>query len=241
MFYLLYYYKHFNLNYKLLVVESNNKYYNSLLNLIKKYYNVEFFYIKEHTCYLFKKIVCIKSYQNVLFNFVKNFINNTLISNIIDKYDKENTKYFDSIIKLKYNNINTTNRLNQTFNNTKELDLFIEKNKYYNLNDIDYNEELKIYYLNKSKNIIIDWGSSYYININYYLLTSNEKFITVVFHKNMGGERNNLINNNYTIKQNLPSRCYPGVPKNMNIYSNFLFYGKIIDNVMDTNELLLRI
>ena len=51
----------------------------------------------------------------------------------------------------------------------------------------------------------------------------------------------NLINNNYTIKQNLPSRCYPGVPKNMNIYSNFLFYGKIIDNVMDTNELLLRI
>ena len=72
-------------------------------------------------------------------------------------------------------------------------------------------------------------------------MTSNEKFITVVFHKNMGGERNNLINNNYTIKQNLPSRCYPGVPKNMNIYSNFLFYGKIIDNVMDTNELLLRI
>lgn len=243
MFYLLYYYNNLNLGCKLLVVESNNKYYNSLLNLIKTYYNIEFLYIKEHTSYLFKKFMCIKTYQNVLFNHVKTFINDTLITNIINKYDKENIKYFDNVIKIKYNNNNTnlTNRFNQTFNKTDKLDLFIEKNKYFDLNNIDYNEELKIYYLNKSKNIIIDWGSSYYININYYLLNTNNKFINIIFHTNIMGERNFLINDNLIVKQQLPDVFYTGVSEDCNIFSNFTFTGKIIDNISDINELLVKI
>jgi hypothetical protein len=239
IFYLLYYYCEFNLKCKLLVLESNNKYYNSLLELIEKYYNIEFIFIKENKSYLFKKFICIKTYQNVLFNNVKTFINNTLIQKIIDNYDNQNFKYYNNIIKIKYQNKNS--RINRSFYKNEELELFIEKNNYYDLNNIDDNEELKIYYLNKAKNIIIDWGSSYYININYYLLNSQCKNICVIFHKDIMSERNNLHESDNIIYQHLSRHYFPGVQTDMNYYSNFTCRGKIIDNISDVNQLLTRI
>ena len=85
MFYLLYKYKTNNLKSKLLVVESNNKYYNSTLELIKKYFNVEYIYIQPHKTYLFKNFSCVRSYQNIFFNEVKTFIDENLIKPIINK------------------------------------------------------------------------------------------------------------------------------------------------------------
>jgi hypothetical protein len=88
LFYLLYHYKLNNLKSKLIVLESSNKYYNNLLKLINNNYNVEYFYIKPQQTYLFKHFKCIRTYQNILFNEVKHFINESLIQPIIEKYDK---------------------------------------------------------------------------------------------------------------------------------------------------------
>jgi hypothetical protein len=81
---------------KLLVVESNNQYYNSLLEMIKKYFNVEFYYIQEYKTYLFKTFFCCRTYQNILFDYV---INNSFFDNetkkIYSKRHEDGNKLID--------------------------------------------------------------------------------------------------------------------------------------------------
>ena len=134
MFYLLYHYKINNLKSKLLVVESSNKYYNSTLELIKKYFNIEYIYIQPYKTYLFKNFSCIRSYQNIFFNEVKNFININLIQPIINKYEGINEKYYDDIIKIKYENPNIIDRLNTSFIKTQLFNKFCSEKNIFDLN-----------------------------------------------------------------------------------------------------------
>lgn len=238
MFYLLYFYKFFNLHCKLLVVENDNKYYNSLLDLIKIHYHIDYFYIKEGTSYLFERFLGIKTFQNVLFDYVKTFLNDTLIKTIIDR--NICIKPFDNLIKIKFSNADYTNRCQTCFEKTLRLQSFMEQENFLDLNNVD-SEELKIFYLNKAKYIIIDWGSSFYININYYLLNTKNKTIIVIFHPNMMTERYMLYYDSGEISQRMPTCYYPGVPTEKNIYNNFIFRGQIIDNISDINDILSKL
>ena len=235
MFFLLYCYKVNNLKAKMLVVESDNKYYNSLLELIKKYFKIEYLFIKPNQTYLFKTFMCTRSYQNILFNEVKEFINLNLIDKIIKKYEECNSTFYKNIIKIKYENTNVINRLNTGFVKTEHLSKFLNNNKMFDLSDIDDNEELKIYLINKATNIVINWG--YYININYYLLDSKEKFISVIFHTNIMAERVMIKNiNDKTFKQDMPGEFCANL--NDQFYNKFEFVGEVIDNITNIDDFI---
>jgi hypothetical protein len=224
MFYLLYWYKYWNMNCRLLVVNSPNKYYNTTLKLIKENFNIEFLYIDINTNYQFAEFYCVRNYVNVFFKEVKEFINLNLILPIMKKY--EDYPFYEKIIKLKYSN--PDNITNPAFERTEELVNFYLKNNIIDLNDIE-NEEYKIYLINKANDIAISWGSVYYININYYLNKNiNNPNIVVLFHKEMMGERYFLQNKDNLIYQNIGH--YHGGETDQ-IYTTFNFFGKIIENL----------
>jgi hypothetical protein len=213
-------------------------YYNNLLSLIKSYFNVEYFYIKENKTYLFKHFSCVRSYQNIFFNEVKTFINQYLIEPIINKYDNLNEPYYDDIIKVKYLNPNIVDRLSIAFKKTELFCNFCKNKNIFDLNDIDNNEELKIYILNKSKIIRINWCSSYFININYYLQNTTNKFISIIFHKNILPEIDRLSCKNDIISQNMPPHYCGDITEQ--VYNNYSFKGEIIHNITNIDEYILR-
>ena len=234
MFYLLYHYKTNNLTSKLLVVYDDNKYYNRLLELIKQYFDVEFFFIHPNKTYMFKNFNCVRTYQNIFFNYVKKFININLIEPIIQKHDKLNTQYYDNVIKLHFNNSGNIRNGAESLNKTPKFEIFCKKNNIFDLSSI-FNEELKIYLLNKSRKITIDWGSNYYININYYLLHTNDKFISLISSTYMMPDRKVTINANNMIQQYMNSCHCPENPAD-NIYNNFIFQGEMHDNIDNIDD-----
>jgi hypothetical protein len=238
MFYLLYHYFINHKKCKLLVVESNNKYYNNTLLLIKNYFTIEYFYIKTNKTYLFKKFNCIRSYQNIFFNEVKEFINLKLIYPIIQKYEKVNTLFYDNIIKIKLNDNNDAiNRLKTGYDKTDNYNLFLKRVNFFDLNDIDQDEELKIFLLNKAKNIIVSWGSLYYININYYLITSDNTFINILFLPNYMTESNMLVNiDTNHFRQNMPTWASNNYTNQ--VYNLFSFKGKIYYDVSKIDDFI---
>jgi hypothetical protein len=236
MFYLLYIYKLNNLNCKLLVVESNNIYYNLLLGLIKKYFNIEYLYIKQNQNYLFTIFNCVRTYQNVFFHQVKEFINDNLINPIIKKYDNLNTIFYENIIKLKFYNSSQLNRDNDSFEiNDAYLD-FCDKNRIFDLNNVIDNEELKIYYINKAKTIIVQFSSIYYININYYLAnTENKKIIVLVKHIHNNQPFIQQVGSNL-LKQNMPGNFCGNITDQL--YNTWKFKGELINNIETIDDIV---
>jgi hypothetical protein len=224
MFYSLYIYRLHNMKCKFLVVESDNVYYNTILSLIKKHYNIEYIYIKPSVTYCFKSFSCVQSYQNILFHEVKEFINDTFIKPIINKYELINSDYSTIVHKIKFSNQHNINRLNSAYIKTNEFDEVCRLYAIKDLNEVD--EEYKIYLLNKASTIYITWGSSYYININYYLLNTFNKTISVVFHSSIMAERTFLEETNAMIHQTMPLWA-TGSFRNQ-VYTSWKFNGEII-------------
>jgi len=239
MFYLLYFYKKHNLKEKLLVVESENKYYNSTLELIKKYFDVEYLFINPNKNYFFKKFLCTRTYQNVFFHKVKKFINNYLINPIIKKYDELDINFYDNIIKIKIINSNNLNRDNDSFEKNKTYLNFCIKNGIFDLTNIDYNEELKIYYINKAKLIIVQFSSIYYININYYLGdTINKKIIVLINKKHNNQSFIQEIEHNI-LKQHMHDYFCGNITEQ--VYNTWQFTGELINNIETTDDIALKI
>ena len=187
MFYLLYIYKKVNLDCKLLVVNSNNVYYNTTLDLIKKHYAVEFYYIDPEKTYTFKEFSCVQSYQNIFFHEVKAFINDTLLTPIIQNYELNNAIYYNNVYKIKIKNPNAIDISKSSHDITDTVTTYFQENNYMNLDLVD--EEYRIYLLNKADKIVLTWGSIYYINLIYYITDLSNKQFTLIFHPNILGER----------------------------------------------------
>jgi hypothetical protein len=237
LFYLLYVYKKNNLTEKLLVIETTNVYYNNLLHLIKKYFNIDYIFIKPDVSYSFSKFSCVRTYQNIFFNKVKEFVNNNLITPIIKKFEHCQEPFYKSIIKIKTHKNTIFKDGGDQFEETDNFKHFLAQNKIYDMNTINDDEELKIYLINKCDNIIISWASTYYININYYLLNSENKFISVIFHKKFN--RNDfLIETNKAYIQYMPLHVTGGI--NDNYYNSFTFKGEVIDNLTNINDFIER-
>ncbi len=222
MFYLLFNYINTNQRSKLLVVKSNNQWYNKILDLIKKWYNVEYYIIEESITYKFTDFTCAQTYQNILFHDVKEFISKTLITPIVTMYDNNNFKWHTNIYKIKVATEGNTSRLNMNYVLTDEFKSFCSLNNYYSVDN--YTEEEKIYILNKATNIIVTWGSSWYININYYINTLSDKFIYIIFHPEVSVEYNFLLDHGDCIQQNMPLWASGGYINQ--IYNTTTFSGK---------------
>lgn len=225
MFYLLYMYCNWKFNCRLLVVKSNNVYYNTTLALIKKYFNVDFLYIEPNKNYNFKEFHCIRNYVNVLFHEVKNFVNERLIDPVMKKF--EGKEYYKNVCKIKYGNPNDAHS-GYNFSRTEKFNTLCKTYDVYDISNIE-DEEYKIYLLNKAENIIVSWGSIYYINIVYYLRNHQDHFISVLFHKNLMAERS-FLQNGY---QNIGHHC--GKCTNQ-VYTSLHINCEIIDNMTSLDQ-----
>ena len=240
MFYILFMYKQYSLPLKLLVVKSDNKYYNGTLELIRKYFDIEYIYIETDRNYSIENLYCCQTYQNVFFNEVKQFINDNLIIPIINKYDMLNSKSYTTVYKIKKYDINNTERLQMSYLYTLKFKEICDQNDWYDINLID--EEYKIYLLNKASNIIVTWGSAFYINIDYYLMSTENKFISLLFHDNVSCERGFIISIDNYYKHHLPESATSYMFRNQ-VYTTFKFNGEIIvtsclDEWANTTKLL---
>ena len=235
MFYLLYQYSLHNLKCKLLVVNSDNTYYNTLLQLIKKYYHIDYVYIDVNKNYLLKNFNCVRTYQNVFFKEVKTFIHNTLIHPIMESFS--NHPYYSIISKIKVKDVSSIDRLNSSFLLTDLYASFCKTNNIFDINEIN-DEEYKIYLLNKANKIIITWGSNYYININYYISDYSEKFISIIFHNSILSELDFVRIMKNTIIQNIPDWATGGY--NDQIYKSCSFQGEIISNIHTLDEFVQK-
>jgi len=233
IFYLLYIYKKFNLTCKLLVVNTTNKYYNTLLKLLSDYYNAEFLYIDTDKNYTFKNLICTRTYQNIFFNEVKEFINSTLITKILTKYNSFN--FYKIVIKLKLTNKDNINRCNDSFHFTDKYINFIKQHNICDLNNIE-DEDYKIYLLNKAENIITSCSSTYYINICYYLQNYSEKNINIVFHSHNTPDLWTFSTINNKIIQHMPGQFCGNITNQL--YNNLSFDGNILSNINSIDEIV---
>ena len=207
-----------------------------MLILIKKYYKIEYIYIDINKNYIIKEFKCIRTYQNVFFKEIKEFINNTLIKPIMEYH--KNSFYYSIISKIKIVDKNSINPLSISFPITEQYEIFCKKNNIYDLNIIN-DEEYKIYLLNKAEKIIINWGSIFYVNINYYISDYANKYISLIFDNSMLPQINFIkkINNDYFM-QEIPDWATGGY--NDQIYKTSIFKGEIISHVNSLDEYISR-
>jgi len=237
MFYLLYHFQKSNIKAKLVVCNSSNKYYNTTLNLIKKYYDVEYLYIDTSQSYVFTTYYCIQTYQNVFFHYIKEFINQTLIDPIMKYFEEKNEPYFSNIYKIKY--YNSDNISGGDFKRSILFDSFCTKYKFKDLESLD--EDYKIYLINKCNTMIICAGSMYYINVLYYVKDSSNKHISVVCHSSNPQTVNDCITpfeNKWRHNLN-PFHCANITDQ---VYCTFTFNGDIcivdsLDTWINTREI----
>mgnify|MGYP006267788465 CR=1 FL=1 len=233
MCYLLYHYKKNNLNCNLLVMNSDNVYYNKTLDLLKTWTGLTFTYVDFNKNYLIKNFKCIQTYQNILFPEVKEFLNENIIKPIISKYESLNFPFYKNICKVKYNNKDQINK------GSAPSDAFKKFLNDYHIKDIeDCSEEYKIYLLNKADNVIVSWGSTYYINCNYYML-NNDKYICVLFYKHYAPERQFLGSDGNTIQQFMHDKYSGGIHNN--VFSTFISRGCIIDDVDNLDDIIHKV
>lgn len=236
MFHLLYIFKKYNIEAKLLVCKSDNIHYNNLLELIKKYFNVNYFYVDLNTNYIFDIFYCSRTYQNILFHEVKDFINRELIDKVMVKYEGE--KYYNTLSKLKYCDINNMNRLNNSFIKSEVFNNFLHNKNICDLNNIN-EEDYKIYLLNKSSNIIVSCTSPYDINICYYIKDILSKNINIIYHKSEDNYLWKFTINGDTIKQNIPSILCGNIINQQ--YNTIHFKGKLLSGITCPDEIIDKV
>jgi hypothetical protein len=208
LFYYLFHYINSNINIKakLLCVnlKKENIWYKKLLSLIQSYYQVEYLFIDTDTNYYFKSFYAIQSYGNIFFPYVKEFINKTLITPIIHKYSSMNMAFSETIYKFKVKNSSNLYCYHD-FIITPSVKEYLDSKNAINLDD--YSEEEKIYLLSKAKTIYCSWGSSWYINICYYISDYSDKFFNCIFHENIAIGEYDFISEDeekYILRGNMP-------------------------------------
>ena len=239
LFYLLYMYKSYNLDCPIIIPNSTNTYFRSLIELIRKYHNVTFIELEYGKTYCFQTVFFVRTYMNMFLPEVKDFLNTTLIDPILEKY--KNEPYHEKICRLKIKSkdvilkSNVYNTPQAIFDESDEFLKECNDKSIFQLTD-EIPEDLKIYYINKANTITVFWGSIYYIYVDYYLKSTEDKFISVLFHKYMMPERQSLIGSTGRIYQQM-YHCDRNIPQ---IYNSLSFQGEVIDNIETLNEYLAR-
>ena len=147
---------------KLLVIKSDNYFYNQSLISLKKHFNLEYIYLDFNKTYLFKNFYCTREYM-YLQKETKKFIDKEYLGKIMKEY--KGKPYYDNIAIIKYVEKTNVSTLD-TFDKSKKFFDFCKKNKIVDLN-INYKNDLeyKIYLINKAKKIIVNYYSPYIVNI----------------------------------------------------------------------------
>ena len=232
MMYLMYIYKINGLTCKLLIPKSSNVHYKRLCMLLKEYFDLEFLEVEYNKAYSFKSYRCVRTYINTLFNEVKEFIDNTLIIPIIKKYDALNIPSSECVARIKIGLESTMNPVDASFCLTESFTNLCKENKVCFL-DTTLPEDLKIYYINKASKIIVCWGSIFYVYIDYYLISTKNKYISVIYHKNSMAERKFITFLDNSIYKQTILEYSPILDQ---VYNTLRFKGEVIDNLTSLDE-----
>jgi hypothetical protein len=171
---LLYTYISNGLKCKLLVLKTDNFYYNQTLNSLKEHFNLEYIYLDFNKNYKFKKFNCVRQYHWIQ-NDSLNFIHENYIKKICDKYKGKPT--YDNICLIK--TIHQTNAsVVDTFTFTDKFNNILKEKNIFNLDNLRDDLEYKIYVTNNAKNIIASYLSPFSVNIHKHCyITNNKNFI----------------------------------------------------------------
>jgi len=226
---LLYVYKKNNLNCKLLVLKTDDFYYNQSLESLKKYFNLEYIYLEVGKNYLFKNFKCGRQYHWIQPEALK-FIHKNYIDVICEEYKNQPTYENISIIKTIHQpNASTWDTFEITQN---YINLMVKKN-IFNIDNVRENLEYKIYLVNNAKNIITSYLSPFNVNLYKHCSKIEEKNIIILNNANIfvSGTIVNDFKYMYTIG-------------NQNIYDFYgtKIHGRVIDvvNSLDEVEYLIN-
>lgn len=221
----LYFYKKNKMKSKLLVIKSDNYFYNQSLISLKKHFNLEYIYLDFNKTYLFKNFYCTREYM-YLQKETKKFIDKEYLGKIMKEY--RGKPYYDNIAIIKYvekTNVSTYD----TFDKSKKFFDFCKKNKIVDLN-INYKNDLeyKIYLINKAKKIIVNYYSPYIVNIYKHCISFDNKEIFVI----NGGNNQQIAN----IEEEFEK-------KGENIYSTYgrTMKGEIFNNIKTLDEMVSKL
>lgn len=181
MFNSTYMYHKFGLKCKILVLKTDNFYYNLTLTLLKKYFDLEYIFLEMNTNYKFDLLYCVRQYHYLLED-AKHFISTHYLQKICSLHEELGTKHHDAVSIYKYGG-NKNNNSNETCMQPTS------KHEKYGVHDItnltDTDLELKIYLLNKAKLIIIAGDSAFRANITDQCISmQNKKIIMINMTKN---------------------------------------------------------
>ena len=222
---------------KLLIPESDNMYFQRMINLIKDEFHVQFYVIQPGVTYFCKQFTCVRQYQNVFFREVKDFINMRLINPIVKRFEEKKTPYHDIVAKIKFHKNSFIYCQKEVFAKTQKYNELCESKKLLDM-DEGFTEQEKIFYLNKASTILVSWGSTFYINIHYYVADIQTKFVSILFHKEKMAEQ-------CYIQTTSPGFIVHSLHSNSgsitdHIYDSFTFRGEIIDNLDSIDDYLLQ-
>ncbi len=215
---LIYVYKKYNLTCKLLVIETDNFYYNQTLNSLKKYFNLEYFFVSLNKIYLFKKFKCTRQYHHIQKEPLE-FIKLNYVKKICDEYELKKEPYYDNICIIKERTKdNDNNNEAHSFYLTNEFKEFLKKMNIINLDYLKNDLELKIYLTNKSKFILTSWCTHFCINVYKHCINMIDKKILLI------GSSTNVLEKywKYQFKDLFQKDFY-------------MFYGSIIHTIIYEN------
>jgi hypothetical protein len=168
---LLYFYKKNNLKCKLLVINTDNFYYNQTLISLKKYFNLEYIYIDLDKNYKFKKFNCVRPHhwiQPEALDYIKeNYVNKIL-------EDNKGKPTYDNISIIKIGHPTNCSGVD-TFSMTDEFLTLCKEKNIFDLNTLIDDIEYKIYVVNNAKNIIASYLSPFNVNIHKHCISTKEK------------------------------------------------------------------
>ena len=195
---LLYEYKKNNLKSKLLVIKTDNFYYNQTLESLRKYFNLEYVYLDINKTYHFEKFKCVRQYH-FLQKEASKYIKQNYIQKILDNYVAFPAIENISIIKTSH----PTNCSEvDTFQITDSFKSFANNKNIFDTNILRENLEHKIYIINSAKNILVSYLSPFMVNIyNHTIDTENKNFL-ILNGRSVGSINNQFLrvgNNKYNI------------------------------------------
>ena len=171
---LLYQYKTNGETCKLLVLKSDNFFYNQTLLSLKKHFDLQYFYLDIGKNYHFEKIKFARPYHWIQ-NRPLDFIKKNYIKAILEEHKGQ--KCYDNIYFLKTKQgVNCSNV--DTFEMTDSFLKLMKEKSFFSANSLIDDLEYKIYVVNSSKNIIINMESTFLINIYKHCFdTTNKNFL----------------------------------------------------------------
>jgi len=211
---LLYSYVKSGLTCKLLVLKTDNYYYNQTINSLKEYFNLEYFYLEPHKNYKFKKFNCVRQYHWIQ-NDALSFIHDNYIKKICNKIIDKPT--YDNICLIKTVHPTNTSTVD-TFNITNNFSNILKEKNIFNLDNIRDDLEYKIYLVNNAKNIIISYLSPFNVNIHKHCVKTDDKNFIIL----NGGYGGSII---------------PHFTKLLD--NKYNFYGREINGVLIDNKISL--